>query len=68
MTAYNYETWIASKVLNGKEAEISLAVLESTMYEPEIKHWIFRIAKKLGCKATVHWESDLVTFYPVSQS
>jgi len=36
------------------------------MYEPAIKHWIESTAKKLGCKATIHWKSDVVTFYPVS--
>ena len=62
----NYEAWIAEKVNSGKEATISLCLLEKLMYEPSIKHWIESTAKKLGCKATIHWKSDVVTFYPVS--
>jgi len=62
----NYEAWIAEKVNSGKEATISLALLEKLMYEPAIKHWIESTAKKLGCKATIHWKDDVVTFYPVS--
>jgi len=41
-------------------------LLEKLIYEPAIKHWIESTAKKLGCKATIHWKSDVVTFYPVS--
>jgi len=62
----NYEAWIAEKVNSGKEATISLGLLEKLMYEPSIKHWIERTAKKLGCKATIYWKDDVVTFYPVS--
>jgi len=62
----NYEAWIAEKVNSGKEASISLCLLEKLIYEPAIMHWIERTAKKLGCKATIHWKSDVVTFYPVS--
>ena len=60
------EAWIQNQVTSGKEAEISLALLERQMYEPEIKDWIKRTAKKLGCAAVVHWASDVVTFYPRS--
>ena len=62
----NYEAWIAEKVNSGKEANISLCLLEKLMYKFAIKHWIESTAKKLGCKATIHWKSDVVTFYPVS--
>jgi hypothetical protein len=62
----NIESTIAQKVNNGLEASVSLALLEKLMYEPTIKHWIENTAKKLGCKATIHWASDVVTFYPVS--
>ena len=65
---FNFEEWIAEKVNRGEEATISLMVLESKMHEPAIKHWIDSTAKKLGCKASIHWNSDVVTFYPVSAS
>ena len=60
----NIEAWIQNQVAAGKEAEISLTLLERLMYEPAIKHWIDSTAKKLGCKATIHWASNVVTFYP----
>lgn len=60
----NIEAWIQNQVTSGKEAEISLTLLERLMYEPAIKHWIDSIAKKFGCKATIHWKSNVVTFYP----
>jgi hypothetical protein len=62
----NIELTIAQRVNNGMEASVSLSLLEKLMYEPAIKHWIESTAKKLGCKATIHWSSDVVTFYPVS--
>ena len=62
----NYEAWIAEKVNSGKEATISLCLLEKLIYEPAIKHWIESTAKKLGCKVTIHLPSGVVTFYPVS--
>jgi hypothetical protein len=64
----NFESWIASKVLNGKEATISLALLEAKMYEPAIKGWIDATAKKFDCKSTIHWKSNVVTFYPRGQA
>ena len=60
----NIEAWIQNQVTSGKEAEISLTLLERLMYEPAIKHWIDSTAKKFGCKATIHWKSNVVTFYP----
>jgi hypothetical protein len=65
-TPVNIEAWIQNQVNSGKEAEISLALLERQMYEPAIKNWIKSTAKKLDCTAVVHWASDVVTFYPRS--
>jgi len=62
----NIEAWIQNQVNSGKEAEISLALLERQMHEPAIKNWIRSTAKKLGCTAVVHWASNVVTFYPRS--
>jgi hypothetical protein len=64
----NIESWIASKVFNGTEATISLALLEEKMYEPAIKGWIGTTAKNFDCKATIHWASNVVTFYPRGQA
>ena len=58
------EAWIQNQVNSGKEAEISLTLLERQMYEQEIKSWIKSTAKKLNCTAIVHWASNVVTFYP----
>lgn len=66
----NYEAWIASQVLNGKDATISLALLERA-YPPEvpalraIQRWTEHVCRKIGCTATIHAASDVVTFYPV---
>jgi len=65
----NYEAWIASQVTNGRDATISLALLEQA-YPPEvpalraIQHWSEQICRNLGCSATIHAPSDVVTFYP----
>ncbi len=65
----NYEAWIASQVLHGKDATISLALLEQA-YPPEvpalkaIQHWAEQICRNLGCTTTIHATSDVVTFYP----
>lgn len=66
----NYEAWIASQVLHGRDATISLALLEQA-YPNEvpalraIQHWTEQICRNLGCTATIHAASDVVTFYPV---
>ena len=66
----NYEAWIASEVTNGRDATISLALLEQA-YPNEvpalraIQHWTEQICRNLGCTATIHAASDVVTFYPV---
>ena len=65
----NYEAWIASEVTNGRDATISLALLEQA-YPDEvpalksIQHWADQICRKIGCTATIHPASDVVTFYP----
>ena len=64
----NIEAFIAEKVQRGEVAEISIGLLEHSMYEPAIKHWIDSTAKKLECKATIHSKSDVVTFYPRGQA
>lgn len=66
----NYEAWIASQVTNGRDATISLGLLEQA-YPDEvpalraIQHWTEQICRYLGCTATIHAASDVVTFYPV---
>lgn len=66
----NYEAWIASQVLYGRDATISLALLEKA-YPPEvptlraIQDWATQMCRKIGCTATIHAASDVVTFYPV---
>ena len=65
----NYEAWIASEVTNSRDATISLALLEQA-YPDEvpalkaIQHWADQICRKIGCTATIHPASDVVTFYP----
>ena len=65
----NFEPWIASRVTNGRDATISLALLEQA-YPDEvpalkaIQHWADQICRKIGCTATIHPASDVVTFYP----
>ena len=65
----NYAAWIASQVLHGRNATISLALLEQA-YPPEvpalraIQHWTDQICRKIGCTATIHVAGDVVTFYP----
>ena len=65
-----YEDWIASQVTNSRDATISLALLEQA-YPPEvpalraIQRWSEQICRNLGCMATIHAASDVVTFYPV---
>ena len=66
----NYEAWIASQVTNGRDATISLALLEQA-YPDEvpalraIQRWTEQICRNLGCKASIHPASDVVTFYLV---
>jgi hypothetical protein len=66
----NYEAWIASQVTNGRDATISLSLLERA-YSPEvpalkaIQHWAEQLCRKIGCTATIYAASDVVTFYPV---
>jgi hypothetical protein len=66
----NYEAWIASQVLCGREATISLALLEQA-YPDEVPalraiyRWAEQIRRKIRCTAIIHFASDVVTFYPV---
>lgn len=64
----NIEAWISSNVCNGKDATISMALLEHLFGEPfaekRISLWADDFAKKLGVKATIHIASNVVTFYP----
>ena len=68
----NIEAWVAGKVQHGEEATVSLALLEKGLPNMVrdlifIEHWTKQLAAKLGCKATIHIASDVVTFYPVSK-
>ena len=68
----NIEAWVAGKVQHGEEATVSLALLEKGLPDeiPSLRfveHWTKQLAAKLGCKATIHIASDVVTFYPVSK-
>ena len=64
-----FEPWIASRVTNGRDATISLALLEKA-YPDEvpalraIHRWAEQICRKIGCTAIIHFASDVVTFYP----
>lgn len=68
----NFENWVGAKVRRGEEATISLALLERS-YPPEvpelraIQDWANQLCKRLGCTATIHVASDVVTFYPRSK-
>ncbi len=70
----NFTTWVTGKVLCGKEAEISLALLERQYPEDfpakmsAIKDWADQLCKQLGCTATIHVPSDIITFYPRSKA
>lgn len=66
----NYTNWIASRVLAGEEATISLALLEKNIPDelPSLRivqGWVDGVCKALGCKATIFAGSDVVTFYPI---
>lgn len=66
------DLWVASKVGCGEEATVSLALLERGLPDeiPSLRfveNWAKQLASKLGCKATIHPASDVVTFYPVSK-
>ena len=68
----NIEAWVTSKVQRNEEATVSLALLEKGLPDeiPSLRfveHWAKQLAAKLGCKATIHIASDVVTFYPVSK-
>jgi len=65
----SYTNWIASRVSAGEEATISLALLEMNIPNEVpalrvIEDWVDGVCKALGCTATIHAGSDIVTFYP----
>lgn len=65
----NYMAFIASKVQHGKEATISLALLERSMSSEvpalrAIEYWSKGICRELNCTASIHPMSNVVTFYP----
>lgn len=64
------EKWILTQINKGEEATISLAMLEKLMDGPfmgsRIKDWATGFAKKHGCKCTIHFPSDVITFYPIA--
>jgi hypothetical protein len=68
----NIELWVACKVGCSEEATVSLALLETGLPDeiPSLRfveNWAKQLASKLGCRATIHFASDVVTFYPVSK-
>ena len=68
----NIEAWVVGEVTNGREATISLALLEKS-YPPEIPalravaSWVEGVCRRIGCVATIHLATDVVTFYPRSK-
>ena len=69
----NIDEWVSVKVQSGEEATVSLALLETGLPDeiPSLRFvesWAKQLADKLGCKATIHFASDTVTFYPVSKT
>ncbi len=65
----NFEAWISEQVSAGEDATISLWALEKKLFgsfyfERRIAIWANALAKQLGVVATIHWHSDVVTFYP----
>ena len=65
----NYESFIAGHVMHGREATISLALLERGISKEvpalrALESWADGVCKRLGCTATIHVKSDVVTFYP----
>ena len=68
----NISAWVAGKVQSGEEATVSLALLEGGLPDeiPSLRFvesWAKQLASELGCKAIIHFASDVVTFYPVSK-
>ena len=60
--------FIKSKVMYGKEIDISLALLEKNGATlRDIEYWAKGICREIGCTATIHEPSDVITFYPVSR-
>jgi hypothetical protein len=67
------DLWVAIRIGMGEEATVSLALLEMGLPDEipplrYVEHWAKQLAAKLGCKATIHAASDVVTFYPRSRN
>jgi hypothetical protein len=67
------DLWVAIRIGMGEEATVSLALLEMGLPDEipplrYVEHWAKQLAFKLGCKATIHAASDVVTFYPRSRN
>ena len=65
----NFEDWVSVQVSAGEDATISLWLLEkdffgSFYFEKRVAIWVDALAKRLGVTATIHWPSNVVTFYP----
>ncbi len=68
----NYSKWVESKVLFGREATISLAVLEKLYPEDfpaidAINIWAVQLSRELECRFVIYLKSDVITFYPRSK-
>ena len=64
---------VAIRIGMGEEATVSLALLEISLPDEipplrYVEHWANCLAAKIGCKATIHAASDVVTFYPRSRN
>ena len=68
----NYENYILSKVLRGREITISLAFLEKEIPSeiPSLKvieDWAKKICREYGIRAIIYAASDVITFFPCRQ-
>jgi hypothetical protein len=64
----NFEAWVSEQVSAGEDATISLRLLEEIFgkfyFERRIEIWADALSERLGVTATIHWPSNVVTFYP----
>lgn len=66
------ESWIGTQVFGGKDATISVALLEKSIPSglpsmSAIKDWASAVCRKFGCEYSIHFASDVITFYPISK-